>query len=97
MKHSDPHDNDIVGSVLDNTLDALRTQRDKIDAAIKYLEKLTNKIVTTKEKKAASSTAIEKSCEKCNVIKPATEFFRDKRTADGLSCMCQDCRGNKSV
>jgi hypothetical protein len=89
---------DIVSTVLAGTLEQLIAERDKLDKAIEYLEKLTAKVTTKKEKASTDSITVEqKCCERCDTVKHSADFFRDKRTSDGLSRMCKDCRGNKSV
>lgn len=32
-----------------------------------------------------------KRCSKCHELKPETEFYKDKRTKDGLKCQCKKC------
>jgi hypothetical protein len=36
-------------------------------------------------------TVERKQCSKCHMEKPATEFDRYKRTADGLQSQCKAC------
>lgn len=33
----------------------------------------------------------EKACSICKVVKPRTEFYRDKRTSTRLNCRCRTC------
>lgn len=33
----------------------------------------------------------EKTCTKCGQIQPLSEFYPDKKGADGLSCQCKNC------
>jgi hypothetical protein len=35
---------------------------------------------------------LEKPCSKCSIIKPNTEFFKDKRQRDGLATHCKSCQ-----
>lgn len=34
---------------------------------------------------------IEKRCTKCKIIKPVTEFYRNRSTKDGYNFNCKDC------
>jgi hypothetical protein len=36
--------------------------------------------------------SIEKKCSKCSVVKPLSEFHKNKATKDGHSSNCKDCR-----
>lgn len=36
-------------------------------------------------------TVETKRCVKCGQELPATEFWRDKRSRDGLNCYCKEC------
>lgn len=36
-------------------------------------------------------TVKTKRCAKCHKELPVTEFWRDKRSRDGLNCYCKDC------
>ena len=38
-----------------------------------------------------------KQCSKCREWKPETEFYRDKRTKDGLKCQCKKCHCETTV
>lgn len=38
-----------------------------------------------------------KRCSKCHELKPETEFYKDKRTKDGLKCQCKKCHCKTSV
>lgn len=37
-----------------------------------------------------------KKCSKCHELKPETEFYKDKRTKDGLKCQCKKCHNKTS-
>ena len=39
---------------------------------------------------------LEKHCSKCGITKSIDQFFKDKRSLDGLYCQCKNCK-NKSV
>ncbi len=38
-----------------------------------------------------------KRCSKCHELKPETEFYKDKRTKDGLKCQCKKCHCQTSL
>lgn len=38
-----------------------------------------------------------KRCSKCHELKPETEFYKDKRTKDGLKCQCKKCHCKTTV
>lgn len=38
-----------------------------------------------------------KQCSKCQKIKPETEFYKDKRTRDGLKCQCKKCHNETNI
>lgn len=38
-----------------------------------------------------------KQCSKCHELKPESEFYKDKRTKDGLKCQCKKCHCKTSV
>src|SRR5690348_13487409 len=35
--------------------------------------------------------SVEKKCTRCGVIKPLTEFYKDRRTKNGLTFWCKPC------
>lgn len=38
-----------------------------------------------------------KQCSKCQKIKLETEFYKDKRTRDGLKCQCKKCHNETNI
>lgn len=38
-----------------------------------------------------------KRCSKCHELKPETEFYKDKRTRDGLKCQCKKCHCQTTI
>lgn len=38
-----------------------------------------------------------KRCSKCHELKPETEFYKDKRTKDGLKCQCKKCHCKTTI
>ena len=39
----------------------------------------------------AESTPVSKHCKRCDTTRPASEFYKDKNTKDGLYCNCKAC------
>jgi hypothetical protein len=40
---------------------------------------------------------LEKTCHRCNNIKPTTDFYKNKTRADGLQSYCKVCQAYKNV
>lgn len=40
---------------------------------------------------------IEKCCSQCNIIKPVTYFYKNKRSKDGYSCICKQCYDKSKI
>ena len=38
-----------------------------------------------------------KRCSKCREIKPESEFYKDKRSKDGLKCQCKRCHCETNI
>jgi hypothetical protein len=36
-----------------------------------------------------------KLCKKCNILKPYSEYYKDKKNKDGVCSHCKDCRNKK--
>lgn len=77
------------------SLDQFNKNKRKSDG-YDYLCKSCSKIAAQKRQEQyiqqASPTVIEKLCSRCNTVKPAEQFCRNRCRSDGLDSMCAICK-----
>jgi hypothetical protein len=72
-------------------------RKDGLQVCCKQCCSAMSKASRQKLKAEDKATPTEKSCTDCKTTKPASEFFKNATTSDGLQGVCKQCHGKRSA